>query len=274
MDLDRQRSVLYLSRSMGDFNGRWVGWENQEKKMTAILQWCNANQGFISAVLTLIYVVTTMGLACFAWHSNKLAQTNIQTLKHLEENRVRPFVLFEMYSEAPFICLRVSNRGHTSAHNISFAIDPSLKILMGGENAVPREKSERSIRFLENGIKFMAPGQIISTVIGSSARVKEVYPERLFQGTVSYSTPNGTKFQDEIVVDLRYLADSFHVSKKTIHEVGNELEEIKRILNLLATGFHKPFVITQDVEDRRADEKRYREQSQPESTEAHSVEEG
>ena len=42
--------------------------------MTSIIQWCNANQGFISALLSLVAVLAAIGIPAFIAHrQNKIA---------------------------------------------------------------------------------------------------------------------------------------------------------------------------------------------------------
>jgi archaellum component FlaC len=57
-----------------------------------------------------------------------------------------------------------------------------------------------------------------------------------------------------VVLDLRHLEGSLHVGRKTIHDIGRELEEIRKEINRIGTGFHKPSVITQDIKEKRAED--------------------
>lgn len=221
--------------------------------MSTLVQWCNQNQGFVSAVLTFIYVVSTIGLVLFARRSNALAQKNIETLTRLEEERLRPYVLLEIFFEMPWVCIKASNQGQTVAHDLSFEITPPLKVVLGGENSIPKDKTEKTIGFVQHGVKTLAPSQVISSLVGTLARVKEGCPALLFDARITYADARGKKYSDHCVLDLRYMSDAVYVSKKTVHDVAKELEGIKQQVNHIATGFSKPFVITQDAKDYQAD---------------------
>jgi hypothetical protein len=54
------------------------------------------------------------------------------------------------------------------------------------------------------------------------------------------------------VVDARQYEGMIHVGRKTIHDIGKTLEELQKEVHLLATGFHKPHVLIQKIEDHRA----------------------
>jgi hypothetical protein len=52
-----------------------------------------------------------------------------------------------------------------------------------------------------------------------------------------------------------------HLDRKTIHHVANGLEEIRREMNHMATGFYTPHILTQDMANYRAEQEEYLRQA-------------
>jgi len=226
-----------------------------------MIQWLNANQGFVMAVLTGVYVVATIGIALMAKRSNDLARKNLDTLTTLERERLKPAIMAEIYGEIPFFCVRVVNQGQTTALDVRFDLTPKLRVLLGGSNAIPKEKQERPIGFLENGMASLPPGGSVSTLIGTFDRLKEVCPQLIFRGKVTYRDRDGRLYEDAVVLDARHHEGSLHVDRKTIHDVAKRLEEIKQEIHHLASGFSKPHVLVQDIKEHREETEEFIRQS-------------
>lgn len=196
-------------------------------------------------------------MAWTAKKSNTLARQNIDTLTALEKDRLKPNIVVEAYSDIPFYCIRVSNYGQTSAHNIRFKFTPDLTMLEGGENAFPKEKRTRPIGFIDTGIHCLAPKASISAIIGTFQRIQEYCPELVYRGTITYNDESGKPYTDTAVVDISLFNNILHVDRKTVHHVAKQLEDIKRSIDLIATGFHKPHILVQDVKEYRAEEEEF-----------------
>lgn len=220
-----------------------------------IVDLCNVNGGFVSALLTFVYVVATIGILLSGRRANKIAQTNMKVLMELEQERSRPFVDVEMFPDSPMISLRVTNRGATPAYDIAISIAPPLKLLLsrppGGNDQVG---------ILRHPIGSLAPAANITSLIGSFHDVKEANPQLLYKGTVVFRNSSGRSYESPICLDLRYMENNCHIDRKTIHDVAKQLEELQKEFHSIATGFHKPFVITQDAKEKAAEDTARHEQ--------------
>lgn len=216
-----------------------------------MINWLNTNQGFVMALLTAVYVVATFVIAYMAKRSNDLARSNIDTLTKLEKERLKPAIIPEILADFPFFSVRVVNQGQTTALEIRFELTPKLRIVLGGPNSNPKEKAERPIGFIENGIASLPPGSVLSSTIGTFDRIKEACPDLMYHGKVTYRDREGTRYEDEVLLDVRHYEGCLHVDRKSIHDVAKRLEEIKSEINHLATGFHKLHVLTQDIKEHR-----------------------
>jgi uncharacterized membrane protein len=55
-----------------------------------LINWLNQNQGFVMALLTLIYVLATMVIAWLTLRVTNLSQKNLDMAVQLEKSRTRP----------------------------------------------------------------------------------------------------------------------------------------------------------------------------------------
>jgi len=206
------------------------------------------------ALLTAIYVLATIVLVIVAKRANSIAEQNVRDLTKLEQERLRPLVEVRVASDVPFLVLRITNHGQTPAYGIRVQTDPHIKAVMGGEGVYPSAKTEKSIGIIEHGMGSLGAGSSESVILGIFSRVEEVYPEMRFTGSVTFRSFTGVEYSSPIDLDLRYMKGALHVNHKTIHDVANRLEEICRELGHLGSGFHKPHVVVQSVEDKRAED--------------------
>jgi hypothetical protein len=98
--------------------------------MVRFANWLNQNQGFVIAVLTFVYVITTVVIAALSIKATSLSKKHLETMVDLERNRLRPYVLFNISSSIEKRCTyaSVKNHGLTAAYKIKVRIDPPLTI--------------------------------------------------------------------------------------------------------------------------------------------------
>lgn len=217
-----------------------------------VLSWCNQNQGFVMVLLTGIYVVATIGLAFIGARANAISQKNMAVLAEIEQERSRPLVDVRLENEAPWLALKVTNHGQTPAYNVQIETVPRIQLLLGGDNTVPKEKTERQIGIIEHGIGTLGAGVCEEALVGSYARLRETNPAMRFTGKLTYRSVSGKVYESPINLDVRYMENSWHRSRKTTHDLVTEMEKIRSEIGHIATGFHKPHVITEDIEHKRA----------------------
>ena len=205
--------------------------------MRGIINWCNANQGFTSACLTLGYVCATIWLV-------RLSQRQLKQAVDLEQNRVRPFLIFDMFFERHFLHAKVANVGQTVALDVQIEITPKLQHVYGGEGAIPREELTKQIPFIERGLPMLAPGREIVAMIGFSRRVHQAYPELRFDGWLLYSERDGVRRREPFTIDVAAMEALAYRSVKDVEDVAKQLEEIARTLSHIASGFSKPLIRT------------------------------
>lgn len=113
-----------------------------------MIEWLNANQGFIMCLLTFVYVVATIAIVIM----------NRMTIIEMKKTRVaesRPYVFVSLHKDPRDICfyLRVKNYGKTGAIINNLAITPALKLV----------DNEDKLRFLERSV--LAPNQTLQFLV-------------------------------------------------------------------------------------------------------------
>ena len=206
-------------------------------QLNQIIQWSNANQGFLSGCLTLVYVLATIWLVWLAHRQISLANT-------LERSRTRPFVLFDLVLDRHFVFATVKNSGQTPALDVRITTTPNVQCLLGGENTHPAQERSTEIAFIARGIAMLAPQRSITALMGHWARVKAAHPQLRFEGTVSYRSADGTAYSEPFVADLSAQDGLLYLGTKTIEDVAKQLEAVARTLDHISTGFHRPLIRT------------------------------
>ncbi len=232
-----------------------------------MIDWCNVNAGFVTSILTLVYVVATLITVAIMINANRLNRKATETAVELERQRSRPVIIMEFQRDSIIWTLRIKNAGLSLAQNISFSITPEPKICFSKINAIQDEKTELRLPLFQNGMPSLAPDGEITTALGTLARMKESFGGLRFQGTIKYTDEGGTAYTSPVDIDLSVYESLTYVSRKGLHEIGNEIEKIQKELRLLAIGFHKPRVIIQNYKEYLQEQEEFLNQTQKEFTE-------
>lgn len=223
-----------------------------------MIEWCNANSGFVMTILTLIYVVATIIVVALMLRANRLTARSMQIAVQLDKERSKPVVIMEVVPDIPFFRLKVRNIGLTAAHRIKFAVTPEPKLCFGGKDQIPIEKKERTIQFVSEGIQSLPPQGEVSTTLGTLERIEESLDSLHFCGKITYTDLLGDSHETIVDFDLSIFKDLVYTGKKTIDTVARELEKIRQELDHIGSGVHKPHVRTQDIADFKMEEQERR----------------
>lgn len=206
------------------------------------------------SLLTGVYVIATGLIAWLTHRANALSAKGMTIAIRLEQERSKPIIVVDFVPDIPFFRLRVRNTGQTMAYSIQFAISPEPKLCLGGKKAVPQETSDRTIRFVHNGIASLAPGAELTSILGTLDRIEETHGVLSFAGTVRYTDANKNPYESPVDIDLRVYRDLLYSDRKGIDDVAKRLDDIYRELNHLATGFSKPHVLIEDIQEYRREQ--------------------
>ena len=193
-------------------------------------------------LLTLVYVGATIILAFLAMRtkqiseeakevskeakdiSNKALETSEKHLKliaDLESQRVRPYVLFNLYNDLGTTYATVKNYGLTSANDIKISAEPELLRVVIDEN--------ESI-LTSQTIYFLPPNFEIKDTLGLSADFYQKHKPAQFKGKVSYKDSFFNEYENEFYIDLEILKRRSFTKEVSSKEIVEELKGINKNL--------------------------------------------
>lgn len=171
-----------------------------------MIAWINQNQGFILAILTLVYVLSTIVLVC-------LTSLSIRQVQELEKARLRPTVLFNLEIRQKAVCASLRNVGPSPAFKVTIMVSPPIMTAIGGK--------ERECAFIQRPLPFLPGGQEISDLLGGGPAFDQLYPDAVYRGTVSYEDKNRCVYSEPFEFGLWHQMNRYHTS--------SELEDLVRL---------------------------------------------
>lgn len=212
----------------------------------SLVAFCDQHQGFVIAVLTFVYVATTIVLAGIVVRASSLARKQLMLAMESEHNRIRPYIVFDLITEDACIFAVLKNTGLTPAHGVKITVTPSLK-------SIEARGSQFEIPFLVHGVPMMPPNREIKALVEHWGPFLKKYEALRFEGKVSYSTRDDSHHYDEaFVIDLNSEKHIVRIGKKDLNDLGNYIQEIAGTLRSLADGWYKPLVRTIPESDHQA----------------------
>jgi len=215
-----------------------------------MVEWLNQNQGFVMALLTLVYVGATIILAFLAMRtkqiseeakevSNKaleISEKHLKLVADLESQRVRPYVLFNLYNDSGRTYATVKNYGLTSASDVQISIEPELL-------RVSIDETESILT--SQTIHFLPPNFEIKDSLGLSADFYQKHKPAKFKGKISYKDSFANEHENEFFIDLEILKRRGFTKEVSFKEIVEELKGInKNLENCIREASSK----TQDIE--------------------------
>lgn len=180
--------------------------------------WESDTSAFVTALASILTVIIALAAAVFAWRQ-------VREARRLREAQAQPFVIADIQPGrvwANYLTLVIENIGTTLARDVRVAFDPPLSTTLEGSD-LPGGK------LLKDGIAALPPGRRIETLFDlSHDRLDRKLPMR-FAVTVRFSDFRG-KEQEQLpyVIDLSYMYDLEMIGEKTIHDMAESLEKIRR----------------------------------------------
>jgi len=217
--------------------------ENEASKNTT--EWITvftAILTLVNVIATIVYVIFTIRIASFSRKATEISQEAIrisqnaveisrkqlEKVAELEESRVRPYVLFSIFSdEDGRTYSHIKNYGLTAAFNVQVTITPELKVF----------ETDELDTLSSNLIKMLPPNYEIRSVIDITHKFHEAYPESKFEGFIDYENDAAKKIRDSFSLDLSFLKRRFRAKDKILVEevesISEKLERISREIKAL-----------------------------------------
>jgi hypothetical protein len=206
--------------------------------MGSAVTWTDEWQVFLVAAQLVVLVVA----AVVAWRQVREARE-----LRLEQNR--PFVVVDFdldESKGYLIFFEVANMGTSLARAVQIEIDPPL------ESAIDIEMNK--LKMLNEGIATLAPGKKLRTFFDMSFRRNEAekdYPMN-HVATVRYTDEKGKReFEETSNLDLDQYMHMHTVTKRGLHDIYEQLEKIRRVMEKWGWGGGRGLVAMTPEEGRK-----------------------
>ena len=208
-------------------------WHNFLHELVPVVTALDKHQGSCMIILTIALVACGI-LSCY------IAAKNIKMMRKLEANRSSPYVVLETTQSIPFFGVRMVNMGLTVARNITVETQPKMRI------AFP--SYQKPIGFLDKMLSVLVPQKAYACDIGSWDNLKKECPSLVYRCIVRYESEWGEKYESEYTLDYSVYEHLIHREERTLTDLTKKFEDFCREFHLLASGFHKPHVLTEDYD--------------------------
>ncbi len=205
-----------------------------------LVEFLNENSGAFAVIFSAVVAIATIVYAILTW---KLVS---ETRKMREaQTELKVSVTIQPREEwINLIDMVIQNIGLGPAYNIKFEINPDFEYMKG--------KFLSELGFMKNGLKYLAPNQKLQFFL--TIENFEEKTKKPFEIRVTYQNSIGKTYKDVYMIDFSQLIGLSQLGEPPLYKIAKNVEEIKKDIHHLSTGFHKIKVIMytkEDVEEER-----------------------
>ena len=197
-----------------------------------IIEWLNTNSGVIIGIATVVLVGITGIYVYLTWRllkANNIPEIAISLRPH------------EAHVNLVMLC--IENIGTGAARNLRFVTNPSSIPCLD----MPFEK----IGFLNGGIEYFEPGrkieQFLVNVIGKFDELTQT-PIKI---TVTYEDSVNHPYRRSFNLDFGENKGLTQIDRPPLFEIAKATKDMQRDIRNIATGMHKPIILTETVSEHR-----------------------
>ena len=197
-----------------------------------IIEWLNANSGAIIGIATVLLVGVIGYYVYLTWRLLK-ANNTPEIVVSLRPHQVH----------VQLVMLCIENIGTGAAYDLQFTTNPtSIPNL-----SVPFEK----IGFLKSGIAYFEPGRKIEQFIVSVTNKFDDLKQMPFEVSLTYRDSVNQKHKRAFQLDFGVNEGFSQIDKPPLFEIAKATRDIQRDIRNIATGMHKPIILTETVSEHR-----------------------
>ena len=193
-----------------------------------IIDWLNANDGAIIGIATIVLVGIT---GYYAYLTLQLLKVNDTPEIAIS---LRPHAI-----SVNLVMLCIENVGTGAAHDVKFTTDPpSLPSL-----DIPFEK----IGFLKSGIRYFEPGRKIEQFLVNVRGKFDELKQTQLKVTVTYKDSTNHKREQIFRLDFSEGMGFSQIGSPPLYDIAKTIKKIQKDFYDVATGFHKPIILTESL---------------------------
>lgn len=182
-----------------------------------VIQWLNANNGFVMSILSLVTVIATF----FIMRANR---SSVIEMRKTREEESRPFVVIYMGRDdrnRRIIRLVIENVGKTVARDVKITCTPPIN----HPSSMPLSNSY----IFTQSIPTLAPKFKITTIVDSVQNLKQsnnTYP--IYEIKVSYSNGGHKEYNDHFIIDLNIESDIIWLGEKSFTDFVDSFDSFAK----------------------------------------------
>jgi len=212
------------------------------------LEFLNQNSGAFTIVFSAIVAIATVVYAVLTW---KL----VSETRKMREVQTEPKVSVTIQPREEwinFIDMVIQNIGLGPAYDIKFEVEPDFEYIKG--------KFLSELGFVKHGLKYFAPNQKLQFFLTNMVENFEEKTKRPFKIKLTYRSGTGKVYKDEYLIDFSQLIGLSQLGEPPLYKIAKNIEEIRKYIQHLSTGFHKMKVVIYTKKDVKEERKRLLEQ--------------
>ncbi|MCD6214741.1 MAG: hypothetical protein J7J46_07180 [Candidatus Desulfofervidus sp.] len=213
-----------------------------------LVEFLNENSGAFAVIFSAVVAIATVVYAILTWRL-------VSETRKMREAQTEPKVSVTIQPREEWINLIdmvIQNIGLGPAYNIKFEINPDFEYMKG--------KFLSELGFMKNGLKYLAPNQKLQFFL--TIENFEEKTKKSFEIRVTYQNSIGKTYKDVYTIDFSQLIGLSQLGEEPpLYKIAKNVEEIKKDIHHLSTGFHKIKVIRYTKEDVEEETKQLLERS-------------
>lgn len=180
------------------------------KGLITLVQWMNANQGFVMCVLTFVYVVATFIIVI-------MNKKSISEMEKTRKEESRPYIIANLVKDPRDRCfyLRIKNYGRSGAVINNFSVMPELNLVKDDGKSLSLERC------------LLPPSQSLQFIILEEWKVT---CEKEYTVTISYTTTGASPdiFEESYTLITQYAHQMGYTNtkKSNLSDCDNALANI------------------------------------------------
>ena len=174
----------------------------------------------------------------------------VSETKKMREAQTEPKVWVSICTREESINLKdlvIQNIGMGPAYNIKFEITPDFEYLNG--------EFLSNLNLFKDGLRYLAPNQKVQFFLTNMLENWKKKITTPFNVGVYYQNSLGRKLEDHYTVDFSLLVGLAHVGEPPLQKIAKNVEEMRRDLGHVSSGFHRIKTIVYTKHDIDEEEK-------------------
>jgi hypothetical protein len=200
-----------------------------------------------NSIFTFLTVLFTAVLAFLTYRYVRLTARMVSETRELRLLQTKPKILVYLQSGEDFIgkiLLIIENVGLGTAYDVSFICDPNvvfLSVRIG------------DIGFIKNGLKMMPPSYTRKTILTYLTGDFEKTINMEIPVRVSYRGEDSQQYEEDFTLRFSEFRNLRASGPAPLHKIAKELEEIRKSVQHIESGYSQLKVVTQTADEYRTE---------------------